>query len=240
MNQYIFFSFVAVFAIFLIIGFIFNKETIIKRKLKNAPFKKLGDFKDNDLAKIVGKVEVVGEPLIAPLSKRKCAFYTVLVEKRVSSGRNSNWKTIIEENFKTRFLIRDGDQCAFINDDKLKFYIVQDASYSSGFMEDATPTLEHYLQQHGYKSEGFLGFNKSMRYKEGVLEIGEEIAVFGKGKWREAIGMRLPESLGRILEISSTEKVPVYISDDPDTTLKIARKQSNHPRYNRNEQGYRR
>jgi len=34
----------------------------------------------------------------------------------------------------------------------------------------------------GFKSEGFLGFNKSIRYKEGILENGEEIAVFGKGK----------------------------------------------------------
>lgn len=42
------------------------------------------------------------------------------------------------------------------------------------------------------------------------------MAVVGRGEWKFAREMSLPDSFGKILVISSTEKEPVYLSDDPD------------------------
>jgi len=114
-------------------SYFFSKKAIVKRKLKNAEHKKIANFKDGEISKIVGNVEFIEEPLISPLSNRKCSFYYVHIEQQVSSGKTSKWETLIEEEVSSNFLIREDENYAFINDNNLKCYIVQDESYSSGF-----------------------------------------------------------------------------------------------------------
>jgi len=200
-----------------IICYYFSKKVVVKRMLKKAVGKKISDFQNGDIAKVIGKVEFVGDPLIAPLSGRQCAYYHILVEEEVSSGDDSDWNTLIEEEKAGTFVIRDGRYCAHINCSNIKSYLVQDRVFASGYKNDATEVLEKYLQSHGKKSEGLFGFNKTLRYKEGVLEEGELIAVIGKGEWKNASQLQLPGSYGRVLDICSTEQEPVYLSDDPDT-----------------------
>jgi hypothetical protein len=40
--------------------------------------------------------------------------------------------------------------------------------------------LEHY----NIKSDGFFGLNKSLRYSEGIIEVGEQIRVAGIAHWK--------------------------------------------------------
>jgi len=199
------------------ISLYYSKKAIIKRKLKKAAGKKISDFISGDIAKVVGKVEFAGEPLIAPLSGRRCAHYYVLVEEKVSSGKSSHWNTLIEEEVAGKFVIRDGRYCAHINNQNVKSYLVEDRQFASELGQDATPELERYLNAHGQKSEGVFGWNKSIRYKEGVLEEGELIAAVGRGEWKTAEQAQLPDTYDRVLEISATEQEPVYLSDDPET-----------------------
>ncbi len=195
----------------------FSRKYVVKHKLKKATGKRISDFVDGDVAKVVGKVEYAGEPLTAPLSGRKCAYYYVLIEQLISTGKSSHWKKIIEEEKAGTFVIKDGVRFAHINCDHVKSYIVQDRIYKSGFMNDATEVLERFLSKHGYKSENLLGMNKKLRYKEGVLEKGELIAVIGKGTWRYSSQVGLPDYYERVLDVGSTENEPVYLSDDPET-----------------------
>lgn len=212
---------IAVIVVAVLIGILFfNKKAIIKRKLKKAGQKKISEFRSGDTAKLVGKVEFVEEPLIAPLSGRKCSMYYVHVEERVSSGKNSRWVTRVEEEVWSKFVIKEGDKYAFINDKNRKCYIVQDANYRSGFMNDASAELANYLKSKSVESENILGFNRTIRYQEGVLENDEQIAVFGKGVWKESAELNLPETYGKVLEITSSNDEAVYVSDDPDTTKK--------------------
>ena len=220
--------FISIVLFIVVIGLFFNRKAVVKRKLKKAPLKRIIDFRSGDIAKIVGKVELVDEPLIAPLSRRKCAAYSIHIEEKVSSGKNSHWRTIVKEEDVVRFLINDGTACARVDNKHLKSYIVQDWKASSGFRNDATADLERYLNQHGGKSENFMGFNKTIRYREGVLEVDEKIAVWGKGEWRNSYDLNFPEKYGRILEISAPEGQHVYLSDDQVT---VKKKES--PRYSR-------
>ena len=165
------------------------------------------------------------KPLIAPLSLRECVHYYIHIEEKRSSGKNSYWKTLIEESNSCNFLIHDGSSFAHISDKNIKSYIVQDRSYTSGFMNDASANLERYLHLKGYESENFLGFNKSMRYKEGVLEIGEEIAVYGKAQWKDVADLFLLEKYDKVLEITSQKDIAIYLRDDPKTTLRTAKKE---------------
>lgn len=197
-----------------------SRKSVVKRKLKKAAGMKMSSFYSGDIAKVAGSVEIVGEPLIAPLSGRECAYYYVLVEQLQSSGKSSHYSKLIEDEKSGTFLIRDGRYRAKINpDSRLKTYLVQDKEYSSGTGNDATTTLENFLNMHGEKSENFLGFNKTIRYKEGILEAGEMVAVTGRGEWKTAVEAGLPGTYGRILVFSSDENEPVYMSDDPDTII---------------------
>ena len=220
MNPLIFLSFIAVVGIVFFVGYYFSSKAVIKRKLKKSEFKKIADFKNGEVAKIVGTVEFVGKPLHSPLSNRECAHYYVHIEEEVSSGKSSKWETLIKEEVSSKFLIKEENHYAFINDHQLKSYIVQDVKFSSGFWNDATEDLEEYLKSKGEESEGFLGMNRTIRYKEGVLEKGEKIAVLGRGEWKEANQLDLPEQYEKILEIRSSAEEEIYLSDDPDTTLK--------------------
>ena len=207
----------AVIGTVIITSLFFSKKARIKRKLKKASVKPISRFYTGDVAKIVGKVEFVDEPIRAPLSNRECAYYHVLVEQQVSTGKSSHWKKIIDEEKSCKFLIRDGSRYAFIKEPQLKSYIVKDRKYKSGFLKDATDVLQSYLKKHGYESENTLGLNKTIRYHEGILENGEAIAVLGRGEWKEAYRIGLPENYGKVLVISSTESDQVYMSDDPET-----------------------
>lgn len=197
----------------------YNKGAIIRRKLRDAESKPITQFKDGETAKLIGYIEIIGQPLIAPLSKRECSYYHIVVRHQVSSGKNSRWETIIEEEKSCKYLIRDGDSFAFIDDKKVNHFIVKDGEFTSGFLNNASGVLENYLNSKGEKSENFLGFNKTLEYKEGILEKGEKIAVLGKGVWKNASDLDLPEKYGKILHILPSKKDGVYLSDHPNTVI---------------------
>ncbi len=207
-----------------IIASYFSKKAIIKRKLRKAELKPLNQFRDGDVAKVVGQVQLVDEGLVAPLSDRRCAYYHVLVEQKVSSGKSSHWKTIIDEERADKLVLREGGNFAYVPKGNIESLIVKDRSYSSGFMNDATERLEWYLNSKGLQSENMLGLNKTIRYREGVLEEGEEVAVLGKGIWKSAESQGLPEAYGQVLEITADAGLPIYLSDDPATTVAIIHK----------------
>jgi len=43
------------------------------------------------------------------------------------------------------------------------------------------------------------------------------VAVYVKGRWKEADQLGLPEAYGRVLVISAPDNEAVYLSDDPST-----------------------
>ncbi len=64
---------------------------------------------------------------------------------------------------------------------------------------------------YGKTSTGLWGFNKAIRYNEGVIEAGEKVAVFGRGRW-------IKDSNGkRQLVINKPAESMVLISDDTST-----------------------
>lgn len=217
--------------IILVLSAIFSKKAIIKRKLKNAPTKRISSFRSGEVAKFVGEVSLIDEPLIAPLSKRPCAYFHVIVEQKVSSGKNTHWKTIIEETDSVKYLLKDASGFAMIKKKYIKSYVVLDRKFSSGTFKDAEANLENYLQKHGKKSEGTFGWNKTIRYREGVLEEGELVAVLGEGKWRQPEALGLSNEYDRILVMKDSEKSPVYLSDDPSTTKKEDLKSRHRKKY---------
>lgn len=204
----------------LFFGFYSLQRSKIKRILKQRPLKRISEVNDGEHVRIQGEIEIIRNPLIAPLSSRKYAYYSVVVEHRVTRSRfTSNrrvWKTLIEEEKSGFFLIKDGNYFARIKHGNLLKHIIQDVHLSSGIFNDAPEKINAFLAKHQESSIGPFGFNWKMRYKEGVLEPGEKVVASGVCHWKQAHEIGLPAEYGRILEISTASDTPSVISDDPE------------------------
>ena len=102
--------FIGIIAIIAFSSFYFSKKQVIKRSLSKIPFKNVNGIRTNELTKIYGKALHVKEPLIAPCSKLKCIFYQIKIQQRVSTGKSTRWKTLVEdERMQEFFLENSGD-----------------------------------------------------------------------------------------------------------------------------------
>ena len=197
----------------------FNGKQVILRKLAKTRHKSISSLKTNEFVKVHGKALHVQEPLIAPLSKRKCIFYTIEIEKRVSTGKSSHWKTIIDDQKIQDFFIEQNGNYVIVkpikNPRNFISHLVIDTKTSSGTFNDPTPEFEALLKQYGIDSETYFGFNKSLRYKEGIIEVGEKITVAGVAKWK-TLSEPIPEySYSKIVELVSEGKEKLIITDHP-------------------------
>lgn len=204
------------------------KTAIVKRKLKAAHYRKISSFTNGEYAKIIGKAIPVKKVLTAPLSDRECVYYHILVEQKRKSKNYSYWTNVIEENVICDFVIDDGTGIAMINHEQISQHILTDRHYTSGFEKDPSLKLENYLQSHNIKSKNWLGFNKTLRYKEGIIAVDEEITVLGTGKWEKTKDLALNSSHYQVLTLQPTENSLVYLSDDPETFIVKKPKESDN------------
>ncbi len=201
------------------ISYYFKKELVILRKLKKIPLKRIGSLRTRQLEKIHGKALHVQEPLIAPLSKRKCVFYRIKLEVKKSNGKTTYWKTIIDdENIQTFFIEQNGNLAIVKptqNPKNYKSFLVVDKKESSGKFNEPTPEFESLLRSYDINPKGWFGLNKSLRYTEGIIEIGEKITVAGIAKWNK-LSEPIPEySYSKIISLESGDNQPIIITDNP-------------------------
>lgn len=196
----------------------FSEDQRARRRMRSLPVRPVGEAIDGEVVRIVGPASVEA-PLTSPLSGRPCACWRVLVEEKVRSGKSSHWRTVIDEHDSVDFEILDGSAKAVIDTAHVRPILDRDMHLSSGFMNDATPELEAFLAERGLSSQGWV-FNKTMRYREGVLEPGEHVCVVGLARW-EADPDRQPEAQGyrsatqpRRLVVSASPEEPLLISDE--------------------------
>ena len=108
---------IVVFVIGIIIyGELYGKKAVVKRKLEKTVSKRISEFKDGEVSKFIGNIEII-DPLLAPISGKECSYYYINIEERVRVNSGSKtWETIIEEELSNKLLIKDGNKYAYIND----------------------------------------------------------------------------------------------------------------------------
>jgi hypothetical protein len=206
-----------------IIGFVayyFNGKQVIIRTLSKIPHKPASSLKTNELSKVTGKALHVEAPLKAPFTERKCVFYQIIIEQKVSNGKSSHWKTLVkEEKFQDFFVDTNGDFVIVKPQELPRNYIchlVKDKEASSGTFDDPTPKFVNLLNRYNINPENYFGFNKRLRYKEGIIAVGERITVAGIAKWK-SLNEPLPEyPYSKIATLESEGKQKLIITDLPD------------------------
>jgi hypothetical protein len=155
----------------------FSGDQVRRRAIARAPRRRIRDLRDEEVARVVGTAGVENA-LRAPISGRPCAYFRVVVEEQVQRGGRRHWTKILDEQDGVDFLLEDGTGEALVVTARAEAVLEQDRSQRSGVLRDASADLEAFLRKRGQSSEGFL-FNRTLRYREGVVEAGERVAVVG-------------------------------------------------------------
>ena len=205
-----------------VIAYYFSNKKIMLREFKKTRKKPINRIQEKEYAKIIGKAKHVNEPLIAPLSGRKCVYYHVIVEVK----GDKSWRKIINEEKYQDFFIESSSEMAIVKMSALqksmrRFHLVKDYKEKSGFRNDAPEKLEAYLKYHNKKSKGFFGVNKTVRYTEGIIELNEPIAVKGISNWKILNEPIEGYSYSKILTLTGTKKEKLLVTDEPKALLRV-------------------
>ena len=153
------------------------------RAIASIARKKIVDVKDGEVVRVVGKLALHGDPLLAPVSSRPCAFYEAKVEEKERDEDRTSWRTVVEEIRGTDFVLDDGSGVARIAMARADVVVVHDSRHLEGFLsENAAPEVAKFLTRHGEKV-AVDGKSRDLHYVEGVLEAPEEVAAAGKARW---------------------------------------------------------
>lgn len=164
-----------------LLGWYFSADQRTKRAMRAIPRRAIADVIEGEVARVVGTVRV-SSPMTAPLSGRPCAYFRVVVEERRRRGKNSYWHRVIDEQGGVDFVLEDGGGRALVKVGHAQAVLEGDQSGASGFMNDPSPELVAFLEARGHSAQGWI-FNKAIRYREGIAEAGELVAVVGAGRW---------------------------------------------------------
>lgn len=168
----------AVIGVIAVVSYLNSDKYKVRKALETTPRTAIRELREGATAKVLGKVVPLGaELLTAPLSGRACVCWEVIVEEQ-TGGKNKYWRERIHELRQRDFLLDDGTGVAHVIARDMKIVATSDSKQSSGFLRDASPALEAFLAAHDMSSQGLL-FNKTLRYREGVFEPGEQVAVLG-------------------------------------------------------------
>lgn len=215
---------VALFGIIALLAWYFSADQRALRAMRAVPYRRIADVIDGEKARIVGQV-ALRETVRAPLSGRECAYWRVTVREQRGGGKSRHWVTIIDEHGGVDFFLEQDGAKALIKTDLVTAVLQKDGSFSSGFLNDATPELEAFLAERGHSAQGWV-FNKNLRYHEGVVEHGETVCVVGVGHWerdpdeeaRAGSGYRDAQHPKRLV-MKSPDEGPLQLTDRPDGAL---------------------
>lgn len=200
----------------------FSADQTARRAMRAVPVRAVAEVAGGTKARIVGRVRV-DAPITAPLTGRACARWRVIVQEK-RGGKNKHWVTVLDASQGVDFVVEDPSGKAIVAGPSVQAVLEQDGNFSSGFLNDATPELEAFLAAHGRSSQGFV-FNKTMRYREGVVEPGETVTVVGWARWeadpeasaRAGAGYRDAETPKRLV-IDAPPGEALIVSDHHDMT----------------------
>lgn len=153
--------------------------------MPRAKTRPIADHRGGAYGKIVGTVEVATDVLVAPISGRRCVCYDAWVEQythklsyeSVSMGRHSRqpvpqfyWHPLPYVAERRDFLVRDATGVARV---EVGAAVILSRTGPWTEATQPTPGLLGVLQRVGVSHQG------ALRYHEGVIEVGDRVAVTG-------------------------------------------------------------
>jgi hypothetical protein len=157
-----------------------SRDALTRRALKSTRRVDIGTVADGATVKIGGRVSYEGEPLEAPLSRRRCACWEVVVEQEVSNGEITVWNEVIRTQSSQPFVLDDGTGRALVKARSPALALHQDKRTRSGGFDDASSRLAAFIAQLGPQYARYGVPSTAIRYREGAIEAGETVSAYGR------------------------------------------------------------
>ena len=187
--------------IYFFIKFYNKYKAVSQTETSNIGFLKAGRHE------VKGKIRALHDQFVSPLSQKSCVYYNFQVMEPRGSGKNTRWHTIINDVQHNLFGIDDGSGSAVIDIAGADLNLKTDLKADSGFLHTITPEMERALNKYKKTSKGLI-FKKSMRYKEIILEEGDQLYVMGEVK-----------DFDGYKPVFRKSEVPLYISDKSEKQI---------------------
>ena len=129
------------------------KDGQLEKKLSTQSRTNFHNFEDGTISKLVGKVKEI-TTLQAPVSKRECVYYRLVLEKRVTSNGEVSWKPMLSEEFGVDFLLVSPECISIVQTINVKSHLVLDytTKYRRSFLSTLGAELQKYLQDNDIQS----------------------------------------------------------------------------------------
>jgi len=198
-----------------------SEEQLLRRWMRAAKRTTIAEAPEGELVRIVGTVVVLeGRTVEAPLSGRPCTYYEALLEKTSDELTFDLWKVAARETGGVAFAIDDGTARAVVDPDLARTILCKDVIGAAGSFALPNEREQAFLARHALPEDAWM-VRRLHRYREGVLEVGERVAVVGvvvreadpdpaaqRGYRDDAVRVRL----------TAGSTSAVAISDEPELT----------------------
>jgi hypothetical protein len=182
-----------------------------RRKLRRAPLRPIAEVEEDRVARIVGIVRAVGPTIVSPLLGKPCVCFVVVARKNDSV----NDGVIARQMDAVPFVIEDSSGHALV--------VATEAQLAITMWHVAANQPVRALDEpaRALVRDAGLGDTTRVDVEEGVIAVGDRIAVLGSGTREpdpDAAGEADYRSAGGTrLCLTSSRKYPLVISNQPDT-----------------------
>jgi hypothetical protein len=176
------------------------------------PIKPTFQVTNGEVIRVKGIVQLPGKSLIAPLSGRICAFYTVIVRQYWNRARSDLKGYQLEE---TRcgdlaMLCEDGTWVV-IDAKKSENNIGNEYNYAYNFWSLDREALNLFLQKFGKKYDPVVALGERIEASEKIIIAGDLLWAAGKAEWRDSGDLNFALPVKRYLHIGPPADAPVKI-----------------------------
>ena len=208
------------------------------RTFKAVELSSLETCTDGQVVRIQGELYLTQTPLIAPFSKKHCAAYETraLRQEEVTTVKGSGshvenktiWETIKKVSEAEDFVVKCSEHYALVRVTGSQIKIHQDIAHDEsnydrdrgGFLTEVeNAKRKEALEQIGLRSRNYVGvYAENIKFEEGVLEAGEQVAIKGQGKWVHTADLPslaefAKQGVERMYEMTTSDTSPLIISD---------------------------
>ena len=194
-----------------------ERDRAVQDAMARAERVKIEFFRSGSYASVVGSLVLDEKPLFAPLTGRACAAYEVLVERLIETGAGERWLKVVHEWDVQRFAVDDGTGRAYVDPKGALLSIVGDHRTMTGPFGEPDERHLAFIESQDARVFSLIGEDSRLRYREGVLEVGEKVAVLGRGRVStDDMTVEAPyRGRPRVrVDFEAAFRQPVYVTDD--------------------------
>ncbi len=196
-----------------------------RRALRKATSVPIAEVGEGARVKIRGTVRVVSEALVAPASERPCVAWHLIAQQSGSTDGSAGDSVmqIVDEKRGQPFYVEDGTGRALVHPgDAFNLLIEKDGELHNIAGSSGVAGVEQRLRDDYGIALKKKGRVFSIKFREGVIEEGETVAVIANATWEAAAegspdGYRSPPKV-LVMRDRGKPGTEVIISDDPSTT----------------------